>query len=93
MKQPTKFFNRIIFIILLGLVLITCKKENQLIFNDDIETVKHAVEPTSGYTPGYFLDLIATIEGMVNDGLLNEDNGNALISKINSVIISIEKGN
>jgi len=39
------------------------------------------------------LDLIGTIETMVDEGLLGVGNGNALISKINNAIKSLDKGN
>jgi len=93
MKISIISLNKIALIGLIGFILITCQKEDPTIINDNIETVKHAVEPTSINDTGYLLDLITTIESMVNDGVLNAGNGNALISKINNAINSIEKGN
>ena len=80
----------IALISVLALTLLTCQREDTLIFNDDIEPVKHEVESNDTQ---YLLDLIAAIEGLVADGTLNSGNGNALISKIENTIKSIEKGN
>jgi uncharacterized protein (TIGR02145 family) len=92
----------IVLIGILALTLTTCQEEHT-IFDENIKpdenlakpsfTSENAREITSITDSDYLLDLITIIEGMVDDGTLNEGNGNALISKIENVIKSIEKEN
>lgn len=94
MKQ-SKSFLKIILIVLLGLILITCQKEEQILSTDtETETETEANLPQlKSASASDLLGLIETISEMVNDGLINKGNGNALIAKIRNAIRSMDNGN
>lgn len=70
--------------------MVTCQKQD---LNTDAGTGLKSRSITLSSTSNYLSELIGTIEEMLNDGLLNAGNANALIVKINNAIKSIEKGN
>jgi len=81
---------KIALICLLGFMMAKCQKED---LNSDNGTELKASSVTSSVTSGYLQDLIGTIEQMLNDGILDKGNANALIVKINNAIKSVDKGN
>ena len=89
-------FLKIALMGLIGLILITCQKEELQSENQNLDPTSmlnsQQLKSTSGESD-YLSDLIGMIEAMVSEGSLNEGNANALISKINDALKSIEKGN
>ena len=97
--KTLKQLSRLLFLFLFFLLISSCEKVNpgeDLILDSNMELATSqlkAAEVNSSSEINYLLDLFATIETMYDEGLLNKGNANALISKIENAIKSLEKGN
>lgn len=91
MKQLNKFLE-ILLIGILSLFLINCQKED---LQSEISTTTEN-SPTqlkSALIPTDLLNLVGTINAMVDNGLLSNAEGKSLISKLNNAMRSRDKGN
>jgi len=77
----------------LCLFFVNCQEDNGLREMDKIQNPyseysdsHRMIGLSSSSTANYLMDLINTIESMVEDGLLNKGNANALIVKIKNAI-------
>lgn len=91
MKQLNKFLG-ILLIGILSLFLINCQKED---LQSEISTTTEN-SPTklkSALIPTDLLNLVGTINSLVDNGLLSNSEGKSLISKLNNAMRSRDKGN
>jgi uncharacterized protein (TIGR02145 family) len=93
--RKSQRFLKITLMGLLGLISITCQKEEALSENQilDSASVLNSQLKATNSASDYLLDLISMIEAMVSEGSLNKGNADALISKIKNAKKSIDKGN
>ena len=84
----------VVVILLLALTLVTCQKEdltqNELLTGDSFQ---QSQLKAGGDYKSFLKTLINNVEDLVTSGYLNKGNGNALISKINAAIKSLDKNN
>lgn len=94
-----KQINTLLLVFLFSLLLVNCEKVDpkmELLNDPTSELNASALKATpmdATAEINYLLGLIETIESMLEEGLLNRGNANALIKKIENAIKSIVNGN
>jgi uncharacterized protein (TIGR02145 family) len=89
----------LLFVFLFSLLLVDCEKvdsKRELLEDPNAELNASALKATPEDIVdeiSYLLGLIEEIEALLDNGLLNKGNANALIAKINNAIKSYYKGN
>ena len=85
--------GKIVFISFCLFLLGACQENTLININNDAETENGTLSLKSENINENLLNLTAFINTMINQGILNVGNGNALITKINSAINSLNRGN
>ena len=91
MRNLTVKFLVLLIAVVSAVLMFSCQSEEQDFTvtetEQDLPVLKSAINTD------YLTDLIEAINSLVDDGVLNRGNANALISKIENALKSIEKGN
>ena len=85
--------NIFVLMLIIALMPIGCQKEEQLSIDTSMENTAHERKLKSENHTDFLNNLISHIEILVEEGYLNQGNGNALISKIRAAIKSLDKDN
>jgi hypothetical protein len=95
--KSLKHISTLLVVFFLSLFLVNCEKVNpemEIVADPGIEASQlKAAEIGSSAEIDYLMSLIADIESLVDGGVLNKGQANALIVKIENAIKSLEKGN
>lgn len=90
MKLLKRFF---ILLLILGLFTIGCQKDEQLPVHNLMENAGYERIFKNDNITDYLNQFIEDIEALVDEGVINEGQSNALIVKINAANKSLDKGN
>ena len=89
--KALKHTSTLLIVFLFSLFLVNCEKVD---LNTEINSSQlKAAQIFPNTTIDYLVEVISTLEEMVENGILSYGNANALISKAENAIKSIEKGN